>query len=126
MSFIDDLRARVLDPQATEEDIANVTSLLSGGYEFGADNSDAIARFYGSIIENVDEFLGPLSASQRLGLPNGVLNRLTTARREALEYRAKLAAILGAKGVTADCGSGCETCRCYRRGGCCTVCADGD
>ena len=120
------MRARVLDPQATEEDIANVTSLLSGGYEFGADNSDAIARFYDSIIKNVDEFLGPLSASQRLGLPNGVLKRLTSARSEALEYRSKLAATLGANGVTEDCGSECVKCRCFRCGGSCTICADSD
>ena len=126
MSFIDDMRARVLDPRATEEDIASVTSLLSGGYVFGADNSDAIARFYGSIIEYVNEFLEPLSESQRSKLPNGVLNRLTTARDEALAYRAKLAATSGAKGVTADCSSGCVKCKCFRRGGCCSACADCD
>ncbi len=123
-----------MTPGADAKDVANITSLITCGYSFGSDNSKIIERFYGLIIDQVNEFLEGLTAKQKMRLPNGVMNRLTTARKEALEYRAKLLVELGANSPDAEaarktaesCHCAREQCRCYLRGGSCAACADCD
>ena len=94
-NFVDNLRNQVLDPRTDEERISNITSLLTAGYCFGCDNKKTIERHYATIIAYVEEFLQPLTDEQKGKLPNGVKDRPEAAKKEAEEYRDKLAAMYG-------------------------------
>ena len=95
-NFMNQLREQVTGG-ADEERIANITSLITCGFEVGGDNQRTLERFWQMIIANVDDFLKPFSEEEQENLPNGVLCRLTQAKSAAEAYAEKVKANYGVR-----------------------------
>ena len=84
--FMKNLRDQVMNENSDEERIANITSLITCGFEGGGDNQRTLERFWDHILVNVNDFLAPLSEEERNNLPNGVMRRLGDAKAAAEAY----------------------------------------